>query len=427
MKTNKSMQKLSLAILLAGVWSAAFADPVVFNVNLSVQTALGNFNAGNGDGVRVLGLNGDWSTGITMVPSAANTNIYTVTNSLTAGTYPNYLFVITPASGSWSWETTAAGGNRWLLVPAGGTNLPVVYFSDNTNLPAGSVSITFEVNMTSAIELGNFTIGSDYVNVFGSFDNWSTTGVLLTNVPGTSNYLGTLDTSSLSLGTAIAYKYAIDGSGGTWEGSVGAGGTQNRAFTVSATATNLPVDYWNNLTNVSTSYNITFTADMTAQTALGTFTPGVDSVYVNGDWNWTGYALALVQSGSNTNLYTNTLSLLTAPGATVNYKYTLDAGLVWENSNVGPGGNRQFRVTGDTNLPANYFNNVADLGPIAISNSGSQTILYWASGTNVNNHIHLQTASSLTGAWSEVAAAEGQSVLTNDFGPGPVFIRLVGP
>lgn len=108
MKTNKSMQKLSLAILLAGVWSAAFADPVVFNVNLSVQTALGNFNAGNGDGVRVLGLNGDWSTGITMVPSAANTNIYTVTNSLTAGTYPNYLFVITPASGSWSWETTAA-------------------------------------------------------------------------------------------------------------------------------------------------------------------------------------------------------------------------------------------------------------------------------------------------------------------------------
>ena len=148
--------------------------------------ALGNFNAGNGDGVRVLGLNGDWTTGVTMAPSAANTNIYTATNDLTAGTYPNYLFVITPASGSWSWETTAAGGNRWFLVPAGGsTNLPVVYFSDNTNLPAGSVSVTFEVNLTSAIELGNFTIGSDYVNVFGSFDNWSTTGVRLTNVPGT--------------------------------------------------------------------------------------------------------------------------------------------------------------------------------------------------------------------------------------------------
>ena len=53
------------------------------------------------------------------------------------------------------------------------------------------------------------------------------------------------------------------------------------------------MNYWNNLTNVSTSYDISFTADMTAQTALGTFTPGVDSVYVNGDWNWNGYALHL--------------------------------------------------------------------------------------------------------------------------------------
>src|ERR1039457_1036099 len=56
---NKPMknikQKLGLAAaLLAGSLAVASADPVVFNVNMSVQSALGNFNAGNGDGVRVL-------------------------------------------------------------------------------------------------------------------------------------------------------------------------------------------------------------------------------------------------------------------------------------------------------------------------------------------------------------------------------------
>ena len=432
MKTNKLMRKTWLAVLLAGTGFSVVADPVVFNVNMSVQAALGNFNPGNGDGVRVLGLNSDWTTGVTLVPSSTDTNIYTVTNDLTAGSWPNYKFVITPGSGSWIWESPASfsGGNRYFQVPAaGGTNLPVVYFSDNTNLPAGSVSITFQVDMTSAIQLGIFTIGSDYVSAFGTFDSWATTGVLLTNVPGTSNYLGTLASSALSSNTTVYYKYAINGSGGTWEGSVGPGGAANRLFVVTNADQVLALDYWNNMTNIGTSYNVTFTANLTAQTALGIFTPGTDTVYVNGDWNWNGYALQLIQSESNTNIYTNTVSLPYSLGTTVNYKYTLNAGLVWENNGVGPGGanNHQFMQSGNTNLPADYFNNVANLGPITISQSGTQTVLYWASGTNVNNRIRLQSAASLTGTWSDIPAAQGQSAITNNFGSGPVFIRLVGP
>jgi len=57
---NYIKKKLGLsAVLLAASLAVASADPVVFNVDMSVQSALGNFNVGNGDTVRVLGLNSD--------------------------------------------------------------------------------------------------------------------------------------------------------------------------------------------------------------------------------------------------------------------------------------------------------------------------------------------------------------------------------
>jgi len=98
-----------------------------------------------GDGVRVLGLNGDWSIGVTMVPSSADANIYTVTNSLpVSGAWPNYKFVITPTSSPWIWESPAnfGGGNRYFPVPAGGTNLPVGDLAPTPTTPIASSSAT---------------------------------------------------------------------------------------------------------------------------------------------------------------------------------------------------------------------------------------------------------------------------------------------
>src|SRR5579885_1875322 len=305
------------AAALAGTLAIASADPVVFNVNMSVQTALGNFNAGNGDTVRLLGLNGDWSTGVAMVPSVADTNIWTVTNDLAAGSWPNYKFVIAPAAGSWIWESPASfgGGNRYFQVPAGGTNLPVVYFSDVTNLPAYTVQITFQLDMEFAIQQGLFNMGSDYVDAFGSWNNWAATGVLLTHVPGTSNYVGTLTTTALTTNTVVSYKY------------------------------------------------------------------------------------------------------------------TIDVGLIWENNGVCPGGaqNHQFTLSTSTNLPLDYFNNYQNLGPVQISGAPGQTVVFWASGTNVNNRIRLQKATNLLSGWSDVPNTQGVNSVTNDFGPGPVFFRLTGP
>lgn len=427
-------QKLGLAAaLLAGSLASASADPVVFNVNMSVQSALGNFNAANGDGVRVLGLNGDWSTGITMVPSVANTNIYSVTNSLTALSYPNYKFVITPASGPWVWESPAnfGGGNRYFEVPSGGTNLPAVYFSDNTNLPTYSVQVTFQVNMQVAIQQGKFTMGSDYVDVFGGFNNWSQTGILLTNVPGTSNYLAVLTTTALATNTDYTYKFAINGYSGTWEGNVGpTSDPGNRHFTLTNTVQTLPLVFWNNVTNANFSFAVGFEANMITEDALGVFTPGTDTVFVNGDWSsWSGFDAQLTQVGSS-DLYTGAVVVALSPGTIVNYKYTIDGGLIWENNGVGPNGaqNHQFLLNTATNLPADYFNNYTNLGPVTISGPvAGQTILSWASGTNANNRIRLQTTSSLSSSWTDVPNTQGQSSITNNFGAGPAFFRITGP
>ncbi len=427
-------QKLGLAAaLLAGSLTIVSADPVVFNVNMSVQSALGYFNPGNGDTVRVLGLNGDWSTGITMVQSVANTNVYTVTNSLTAGTYPNYKFVITPTASAWIWESPASfgGGNRYFQVPAGGTNLPVVYFSDNTNLPTYTVQVTFQVNMQIAIQQGKFNMGSDYVDVFGGFNSWSQTGILLTNTPGTSNYVAVLTTTALTTNTDYTYKFAIDGFSGTWEGNVGpTNDLANRHFTLTNTVQTLPLVFWNNITNANFSFAVGFQVYMNVEDAIGVFTPGTDTVFVNGDWSsFSGSDAQLTQVGSS-DLYTGAVVMALAPGTTVNYKYTIDGGLIWENNGVGPNGaqNHQFLLNTATNLPADYFNNYTNLGSVTISGPvAGQTILSWASGTNANNRIQLQATGNLSGGWTNIPNTQGQSSITNNFGPGPAFFRITGP
>ena len=434
---NRLKLFILLPALLAGALSAR-ALPVTFQINMSVQEALGNFNPGNGDTVLVAGNWDSWST-TNVLAASSNPDVYTLTiNSpaFTTGYYPNYKFVIDPygtASGnSLIWEAPASfgGNNRYFGVPPGGTNLPVVFFDDDTTLPTSQVEITFSVNMAPAIAQGNFTIGSDYVDAFGSFNNWSTTGVLLTNIPGTSNYTGTLITTSLATNTLVNYKYAIDGNGGTWEGNVGTNGAQDRSFTLASTNEILALDYWNNVINVGATYPVNFQINMIVETAFGNFNPGSDTVYVNGDMNsWNGSALQLFPS-ANPYVYTGAVAVALSPGTVVNYKYTLDGGVLWENSNVGPGAsqNRQFTLPSvATNLPADYFNNFTNLGLLFVSQSGTQTTVTWPSGANANNLMWLQGSTNLSSGWSDIPNTQGQSSTTLDIAPGAMFFRLSFP
>lgn len=423
------VKSLLVSTVLFCAVAVTSADPVVFNVNMSVQQADGNFNPANGDSVLLEGLNGDWTTGIAMVPSSGDPLVYTISSNLTANTWQDFKFVIAPGNGgSWIWETPSGGGNRFCYVFPGGTNLPTVYFSDNTNMPTYTVNITFQLDMQVQIEQGNFDPNSSYVDVFGSYNNWSTTGILLTNVPGTSNYVGTFTSAALPTNTVVSYKYAIDGYGGTWEGSVGTNGASDRQFTLTSTNEVLPLDYWNNVTSAGYNFTVQFAVNMATEDALGNFNPGSDTVFVNGDWNWSGYAQQLTAVGSS-DLYTGAVALALSPGTVVNYKYTLDGGTVWENNGVGPGGaqNHQFTLMENTNLPSDWFNNWNNLGPMFISQQGNQTALTWPSGTNSNNRIHLQTSTNLLTGWSDVSGTQGVMGYTNTFGGWATFFRITGP
>jgi hypothetical protein len=428
--------------LVFGSALVAAADPVVFNVNLSVQTALGNFHPGT-DTVLVAGNWDGWVTTHTLAVTA-NPDVYSITQNLAAASYPNYKFVINPNGNStgnalnWEVPSSFGGANRWFQVPAsGGTNLPVVYFSDAANAPA-QFQVTFQVNMAVAIAQGHFVIGADYVDAFGSWNNWlSTGGLLLTNVPGTSNYLGTLITTN-TLNSVLFYKYAIDGNGGTWEGNVGTNGTQNRSLTLASYLQVLPLDYWNNIFPATANTNaVTFSVDMLVEYALGNFDPigNGDTLWVNGDWDWSGSAMQLVQT-ADPYVYTGTVALVYSPGTVVNYKYAMNGGVLansWEMNGVGPGGgnNRQFVFPAGsaTNLPLDHFNNFTDLGPVTITplSPGKTNVLAWASGTNANNHIRLQSSPGLSGGWVDVPNTQGQSSVTNSGGPGATFYRLIAP
>jgi hypothetical protein len=199
-------------------------------------------------------------------------------------------------------------------------------------------------------------------------------------------------------------------------------------FTLTSTNEVLPLNLWNNVTNANLSYAVTFQVNMLVEYLMGLFTPGSDYLYVNGDWDWTGTADQLTQT-ANPYVYTGTVALAFSPGTLINYKYDLNGGLTWENDGVGPGGaqNRQFTLIGVTNLPGDNFNNYVDLGPVNISRSGVQTALSWVSGTNAPNHIRLQNATNLLGGWVDVPNTQGQSGVTNNFGPGSQFFRLIGP
>jgi hypothetical protein len=417
-----------VAGLLLGSVFVASADPVVFNINLSIQTALGKFKVGNGDTVMLSGTFNNWATTNVMTVTA-NPDVYSITQNLSAGLYPRWKFIINPNGNSTGtalvWETSADRFFNNPGVPAGGTNLPVVYFSNSTN-PPGLFHITFQVNMGVPITQGLFVPNSSLAYAFGSWSNWgSGYGLQLTNVPGTSNYMQTLDISN-TLNSVISYKFNINGNGGTWEGAVGPNNTADRICTLTNLNVVQPLEYWNNITNAYTNY-VTFQVDTLVEYALGVFDPYADYLYVNGDWDWSGTAMRLYQT-ADPYVFTNTVALHFAPGSLVDYKYTINGTIIWENDGVGPGGakNHQFELL-TTNLPLDHFNNYTDLGPVDISLSGNQAALSWASGSNANNHIRLQNSTNLSSGWTDVPNTQGTSAVTNNFGGGSQFFRLIGP
>jgi hypothetical protein len=203
------------------------------------------------------------------------------------------------------WEGIVGGGggsgNRTFALPASAQTLPVVYFNNVTNSTSVSNLITFQVDMSVQMGLGNFDPSSGTVNIAGEFNSWNATATLMTNSPSDTNlWVITLPLSG-GLGTSIGYKYIMNG---TWEGNVGPGGAQNRSVSLQRTNQILPAVYFDNKAAPPVPTPLVFQVDLTVQVAQGNFDPATGFVEARGSFNnnWAG-GFTLTNSPDNTSIY----------------------------------------------------------------------------------------------------------------------------
>lgn len=232
--------------------------------------------------------------------------------------------------------------------------------------------VTFQVNMSAQVALGNFTPESGAVFVAGDpINGWSESASPLE--PSGENadvWVGTYEVTGTA-GNACQYKFVMLSSTGAtvWEGSVGpGGGTGNRTFTISDADQTLDVVYFNNVTSgTSVTSDVTFQVNMSVQTTLGNFDPETGTVYVAGEFNeWSASAAELTRNTTNPDLWTVTIPLTGAVDSAIGYKFimlTASSTTEWEG-NVGTGGsqNRSLTLTSAAQtLPVVFFNNLAEL------------------------------------------------------------------
>jgi hypothetical protein len=234
---------------------------VTFQVNMGVQTAIGNFDPA-AHTAEVRGSFDNWGAGLMLAPSATDTNIYqgTATINGSAGAPYEYKFVINQA-GTLVYEGNVGSGgpfgNRTFTLASGSEQtLLVVYFNNLTNNPGAGISVTFQANMARAIALGLFDPATGVIDVRGPFNNWGTpSGFVLTNSPSNpSIFMGTLSVSNAAPGSPVPHKFNMNG---TWETG------NDRTFTLASSAQVLPPRFFDDLADLgrlSVSATVVFDA-----------------------------------------------------------------------------------------------------------------------------------------------------------------------
>ena len=249
--------------------SASGVVAVTFQVNMGIQTELGNFNPA-AHTVEAHGSFDNWGPGFTLTQSPADANIYqgSVNIAGPAGSTIEYKFVMNQ-SGSQLWEGNVGPGgpfgNRTLTLSPPSQTLPVVYFNNVTNDPGAGITVTFQANMAVQIAKGTFNPDTGGVDVRGPFNNWGTPSALvLTNSPDNPwIYRASLNVSNASPGATIPHKFNMNG---TWEN----GG--DRTFTLADSAQTLPPRYFDDVSDLgplSISWDYVFEVEITVTWTAG--------------------------------------------------------------------------------------------------------------------------------------------------------------
>ena len=186
-------------------FTALAQNNVTFQVNMSVQQSLGNFDPTSDDMVVVRGSFNGWSgnaNSCTLIDS-----IYTCTASIPAGDI-EYKFVIVPGGGGGDvWESVP---NRTHTVVAGAQTIDPVYFND-LGWETTDVEVLFRVDMEVQILSGNFDPTTDWVVVRGGHEalgNWGG-AIRLYQETGSDIYSDWIQFDAVGIGQSIEYKFVI--------------------------------------------------------------------------------------------------------------------------------------------------------------------------------------------------------------------------
>ncbi len=448
---------------------APVVSTVTFQVDMSQQIALGNFNPVNGYVAAYGGAEGtfaNWGNQffLTNNPSIveytqygiATSNVWMNTYTITNSPYGKFEFkyVMTNTSGTIAYEQPVSldsdydyNNNRYFVVTNSPQTLPLVSFSDAPYAPI--VNVQFAVDM-SGIVLSDPNYVPSSVTLNGDFNGW-TTAISCTNNPTAANtnifYSSYL---SAGVGQTIHYQFRYTSSGNLVYDNAPGGG--NRQYVVSsANPSEVPPTYFNNISPsdlLNEDTTVTFSVDMT--NAVGSGTPGVtfdpanDPVYVNGDFSgwdgitgtWNPPALSPTQASASgtSEIYSFTQVIPKGSPRAINYLWVFDdvdgqTGIQFE-----PGNNNRTRYLRTTNgvdvlpldvwgvgLPNGNRYEESKVGNVTIGKPAGGTVpLTWVGYPGLN----LQSATNINGPWSNVPGTDTQNSGNVSTTPSQQFFRL---
>lgn len=402
MKSNTNKHAVWTGLLLCSA-VAAYAVPVTFQVDMGQQPAFDPVN----NTVELRGPFNSWGSGSsTYLTNVPTTTIYTNTVNITntAGSWVQYKFFV-GYNGTLNWEQLGGwhpDGNRAFQVPSTALTLPVAYYADAG--PGGtSVEVTFQINMSAQIGIGNFNPGGgDLIQAMGAFNGAWDTVVLSEDAARPGIYTNSYVEVTRPPGTLIEYKFAINKGGGLYYESLSTANypdnPPNRAFILTPDPMTLPVVFYSDASGLPIKAGIYFQLDMSSQILVNAFDPVNDIASVRGDeMGWgdpPGEGLQLFEDAARPGIYTNTwLSASYLTGQAFNYKYSYfrNGGTIWEG-----GGNKSVSFTGlEPTNPDGYH--MITLGPTLFDNWQANTNDYLPADTLVTFSISMTNAQSYEG------------------------------
>jgi hypothetical protein len=277
---------LPVCMLLFGMLSLqAQTVNVTFKVNMKVQAKKGFFKPAT-DKVTIPGDFDNWlneppANTDKVMDDADGDSIYTKIVALDKAK-SSYEYKYNIGLG-WDGKDELGGKpNRKITTPAADSTLDAVWFNDE-QMPSGApANVTFEVNMKLPVkQVVNFS-STQKVWVAGSFTDWGTSAVAMTDANNDSIYTVTTPINSAQL---IQYKFIYGlkdsaASKGNWES------LDNRIDWIVDGAQTIS-KFWDdkNPNIILADGNIFFEVNMSVATEIGVFNPNVDSVQIRGEFN----------------------------------------------------------------------------------------------------------------------------------------------